>query len=164
MQRALFRSTATDAVYDIVISNASKTPAVGASGDLLTRRKRDSSASSTIKQSHRTRVDGQFDQMIVDRCRWMQPAHAALAAELSDRLVHRDASDPPQLDELSPRELAVLRYLPTMLTNREIASELTISVNTVKTHVKSIYLKLGARDRRDAVRRARRAGLLAMLP
>ena len=67
---------------------------------------------------------------------------------------------PPLLDELSDRELAVLRYLPTMLSNREIADELIVSVNTVKTHVRSIYAKLGTHDRRDAVRRARRLGLL----
>ena len=89
--------------------------------------------------------------------------HSALAGELSDRLAFHDASDPVVVDELSPRELAVLRYLPTMLTNREIASELDISVNTIKTHIKSIYLKVGARDRRDAVRLARRAGLLALV-
>lgn len=87
---------------------------------------------------------------------------SALAGELSDRLAFHDASDPVVVDELSPRELSVLRYLPTMLTNREIAAELDVSVNTVKTHVKSIYLKVGARDRRDAVRRARRAGLMAL--
>ena len=70
------------------------------------------------------------------------------------------AGTPPLLDELSDRELVVLRYLPTMLSNREIADELVVSVNTVKTHVRSIYSKLGTHDRRDAVRRARRLGLL----
>lgn len=65
------------------------------------------------------------------------------------------------MEELSDRELAVLRYLPTMMSNREIADELFVSVNTVKTHLKQIYRKLDAHDRRDAVTRARRNGLLA---
>jgi len=56
--------------------------------------------------------------------------------------------------------MAVLRFMPTMLSNREIAEELLVSVNTVKTHIRQIYTKLGAQDRRDAVRLARRAGLL----
>jgi LuxR family transcriptional regulator, maltose regulon positive regulatory protein len=61
---------------------------------------------------------------------------------------------------LSPRERAVLRYLPTMLTFVEIGSELYISVNTTKSHVRSIYRKLGVVGRRDAVRRARQLQLL----
>ena len=64
-------------------------------------------------------------------------------------------------DVLSERELMVLRYLPTVLTNSEIAAELFVSVNTVKTHVKSIYRKLDVTERRSAVRRARALRLLA---
>ena len=61
---------------------------------------------------------------------------------------------------LSARELAVLRYLQGVLSNPEIASELCVSVNTVKTHVRSIYRKLRATSRRDAVKRARDLQLL----
>jgi LuxR family transcriptional regulator, maltose regulon positive regulatory protein len=64
------------------------------------------------------------------------------------------------LEPLSEREHAVLRYLPTMMSNAEIASELFVSVNTVKTHLKSVYRKLGTTRRRDAVERARRLDLL----
>ncbi|WP_027008080.1 LuxR C-terminal-related transcriptional regulator [Conexibacter woesei] len=67
----------------------------------------------------------------------------------------------PLREELSERELAVLRYLPTMLTAGEIAGELFVTVNTVKSHLKSIYRKLDAGGRRDAVRRARELGLVA---
>ena len=61
--------------------------------------------------------------------------------------------------ELSPSELKVLRYLPTNLTRPEIASELSLSVNTVSTHVRNIPAKLGASDRSSAVQRARGAVL-----
>jgi LuxR family transcriptional regulator, maltose regulon positive regulatory protein len=64
-------------------------------------------------------------------------------------------------DSLSVRELAVLRYLPTMLTAPEIAAELFVTVNTVKTHLKSIYRKLGVSGRREAVARGRQLGLVA---
>jgi LuxR family maltose regulon positive regulatory protein len=59
------------------------------------------------------------------------------------------------LEPLSAREKAVLRYLPTDLSKAEIASELFVSVNTVKTHMKNIYRKLDVTDRAQAVRRAR---------
>jgi LuxR family maltose regulon positive regulatory protein len=65
-----------------------------------------------------------------------------------------------ELEHLSDRERAVLSYLPTMLTTSEIASEMYLSVNTVKTHLKSIYRKLDVTRRRDAVRRARELRLL----
>jgi DNA-binding NarL/FixJ family response regulator len=63
-------------------------------------------------------------------------------------------------DELSARELEVLRYLPTMLTTGEIAVELHVSVNTIKTHTRSIYRKLGASRRQVAVVRAYEYGIL----
>ena len=66
-----------------------------------------------------------------------------------------------QTEELSPSELRVLRYLPTNLSRPEIASELSVSVNTVNTHVRNIYAKLQARDRSSAVQRARDLRLLS---
>jgi LuxR family maltose regulon positive regulatory protein len=66
---------------------------------------------------------------------------------------------PPE--ELSPSELRVVRYLPTNLTRPEIARELYVSINTVNTHIRNIYSKLGARDRSSAVRRARELRLLS---
>jgi LuxR family maltose regulon positive regulatory protein len=55
----------------------------------------------------------------------------------------------------------VLRYLPTNLTRLQIASELSVSLNTVNTHLRSIYAKLEVRDRSAAVHRARELRLLA---
>jgi LuxR family maltose regulon positive regulatory protein len=65
------------------------------------------------------------------------------------------------VSDLSPSELRVLRYLPTNLTRPEIARELYVSVNTVNTHIRNIYSKLGARDRSSAVQRARELRLLS---
>ncbi|MEU4828253.1 LuxR C-terminal-related transcriptional regulator [Actinomadura sp. NPDC023710] len=61
---------------------------------------------------------------------------------------------------LTERELTVLRYLQSVLTTEEIAAELHVSVNTVKTHMRHIYRKLTASRRREAVRKARDAQLL----
>jgi LuxR family transcriptional regulator, maltose regulon positive regulatory protein len=61
---------------------------------------------------------------------------------------------------LSAAETAVLALLPSLLNANQIAAELVISVNTVKTHIRSIYGKLGASTRREAVLRARERGLL----
>ena len=58
------------------------------------------------------------------------------------------------ITELTSREVEVLRLLPTRLTIQEIADELFVSANTVKTHVKSIYVKLDVTNRDDATRRA----------
>ena len=62
--------------------------------------------------------------------------------------------------ELSDRELAVLRMLHSELSLREIGTELFLSLNTIKTHTRNIYLKLGARGREQAVARGRERGLL----
>jgi LuxR family transcriptional regulator, maltose regulon positive regulatory protein len=66
----------------------------------------------------------------------------------------------PLSEALTERELTILRYLQSILSNVEIAAELSVSVNTVKTHVRNIYRKLHATRRRDAVRRARELHLL----
>jgi LuxR family maltose regulon positive regulatory protein len=86
------------------------------------------------------------------------PAGTRLAAALGAPSKPRVLPAPPML--LSERESAVLRYLPSRLTNKEIADECYISVNTVKTHLKGIYTKLGASTRSEAVDRARRLQLL----
>jgi LuxR family maltose regulon positive regulatory protein len=89
-----------------------------------------------------------------------QTAHPALLADILDVLhgaspAAKDRSWLPPAEELSPGELRVLRYLPTNLSRPEIAAELSISPNTVSAHIRSIYAKLGVRDRSSAVQRAR---------
>jgi LuxR family maltose regulon positive regulatory protein len=63
------------------------------------------------------------------------------------------------VDELSSRERDVLRLLRSDLSGPDIARELTVSLNTMRTHTKSIYAKLGVSSRREAVRRAAELGL-----
>jgi LuxR family maltose regulon positive regulatory protein len=61
---------------------------------------------------------------------------------------------------VTERELAVLRLLPTQLSSREIAQELSVSVNTVRSQIQAIYRKLQASTRAEAVAHARELGLL----
>jgi LuxR family maltose regulon positive regulatory protein len=95
-----------------------------------------------------------------------QTAHGALLADVSDLL--RGTREPRvdrerllSAEELSASELRVLRYLPTNMTRPEIARALYISINTVNTHMRSIYSKLGAHDRSSAVQRARELRLVS---
>jgi LuxR family transcriptional regulator, maltose regulon positive regulatory protein len=95
-----------------------------------------------------------------------ETAHAALVAGILDVLhgsspAAKEQSSLPPTEELSPSELRVLRYLPTNLSRPEIAGELSVSPNTVSTHLRSIYAKLQVRDRSSAVQRARELRLLA---
>ncbi len=95
-----------------------------------------------------------------------ETAHAALLTDILD--VMRGSSISPgnessraEIEQLSPGELRVLRYLPTNLSRPEIASALSVSVNTVNTHIRNIYAKLQAQDRSSAVHRAREMRLLS---
>ena len=93
-------------------------------------------------------------------------AHAALLADILDvvhgaSLTANNQSQSQHTEELSPSELRVLRYLPTNLSRPEIASQLSVSVNTVNTHIRSIYAKLQASNRSSAVQRARELRLLS---
>ena len=74
--------------------------------------------------------------------------------------VKRPSPTQDLLEPLSPRELEVLRLLPTELMAEELANKLIISVNTVRSHLKSIYAKLGVHNRRQAVIRATELDLL----
>lgn len=94
---------------------------------------------------------------VVSRC-----PDAGIAARYLARAESRHgiaaATDVPVtalVEQLTERELAVLRYLPTKLSQRDIASELYVSLNTVKTHCRAIYRKLGVGGRTAAVQAAR---------
>jgi LuxR family transcriptional regulator, maltose regulon positive regulatory protein len=106
---------------------------------------------------------------LLDRQRRHGTAHAGLIAEILNVLAGSkpgsQPAGPPRLREpLSHAEARVLRYLPTKLSAPEIADELYLSVNTVKTHMRHLYDKLGVHRRHEAVEQARVLGLLAPPP
>jgi LuxR family maltose regulon positive regulatory protein len=106
------------------------------------------------------------------------PAHAALISRILALLTQEPAPAGPGIlpsaggsplessalattQPLSEAEIRVLRYLPLDLSVPEIAGHLSLSVNTIRTHMRHIYDKLQAHRRRDVVARARTLGLLA---
>ncbi|MCB8983764.1 MAG: LuxR family transcriptional regulator [Ardenticatenaceae bacterium] len=93
--------------------------------------------------------------------RGMAPVFAQQVLEaLGATAVAPSPTAQPLPDPLSDRELEVLKLLTTNLTGPEIARELMISLNTMRTHTKNIYSKLGVNSRRTAVRRAEELNLL----
>jgi LuxR family maltose regulon positive regulatory protein len=111
--------------------------------------------------------------VLLERHRRSGTAHPVLISKILDLLRRPAGAAPPPgsqprwplsrgLDEqLTDSETRVLRYLPTHLTVHDIANELFLSVNTVNTHRRHLYAKLGVHSRHEAVDRARALGLLA---
>ncbi len=99
---------------------------------------------------------------IIDRC--VDPGIAGRALVRAEARHRIDKGSPlpstELIEQLTERELAVLRYLPTQMSQREIASELFVSLNTVKTHCSAIFRKLGVSDRKAAVQAARSLSIL----
>ncbi|HET6188797.1 MAG TPA: LuxR C-terminal-related transcriptional regulator [Trebonia sp.] len=93
-------------------------------------------------------------------------AHAALIAEILDLIAGNKPVAPrgepgrPR-EPLSASEARILRFLPTNLSAPEIAGQLSVSVNTIRTHMRHLYEKLGVHSRTGAVEQARALGLLA---
>ncbi|HEY6312831.1 MAG TPA: LuxR C-terminal-related transcriptional regulator [Streptosporangiaceae bacterium] len=103
---------------------------------------------------------------LLERQARQRTAHAALIARILDLLGGNRPAPPPAgprapLEPLTKSEIRVLRYLPTHLSAPEVASELSVSTTTVKTHMRNAYAKLGAHSRAEAVESARALGLLA---
>ena len=84
----------------------------------------------------------------------------AVVAMIERILVAARANSRQLVEEPSPGEVAVLRGLAADLSRREIGAELYISLNTVKTHTRELYRKLGATSQIEAVSRAEALGLL----
>jgi LuxR family maltose regulon positive regulatory protein len=101
---------------------------------------------------------------LLDRHRRLGTAHAALISDILEVLSGAKANGQSAsrlIEPLSQSEMRVLCYLPTKLSAPEIADQLYLSVNTVKTHMRHVYDKLGAHRRHEAVEQARTLGLLA---
>ena len=102
---------------------------------------------------------------LVEAIRAVAGGDVLLAPSITRRLVERYAGErgraaPPGLDELTAREREVLVLIARGLSNAEIAATLVVSMPTVKTHVGRVFLKLGLRDRAQAVVAAYEAGLV----
>ena len=109
---------------------------------------------------------------LLERHRRGRTAHPAVISRILDLLAGTTRPAPPggqagwarsrgPDEQLTGSETRVLRYLPTNLTGPEIADELCLSINTVSTHTRHLYAKLGVHRRHEAVDRARALGLLA---
>ena len=89
---------------------------------------------------------------------------ALLVPTITRRLIEQFAAPPPEppsgLDDLTPRELEIMRHVARGMSNLEIANELIIGEATVKTHVARVLMKLGLRDRVQAVVLAYEAGIV----
>jgi LuxR family maltose regulon positive regulatory protein len=80
--------------------------------------------------------------------------------ERFDSQLHHAERRAGQAETLTQSEVAVLRFLPSQMTNQEIAEALFLSINTVKTHLRSVYRKLAVTSRRQAIARGRQLELL----
>jgi LuxR family maltose regulon positive regulatory protein len=103
---------------------------------------------------------------LLERHSRLRTSHASLISEILNLLsghapTARPSDATPLEEPLSESELRVLRYLPTNLRGPEIASELSVSPNTIRAHLRAIYAKLGVHSRAAAVERARELGLLS---
>jgi LuxR family maltose regulon positive regulatory protein len=106
---------------------------------------------------------------LLERHARSRTTHAALIADIQSLLAGRIPASPsagprPLLEAISDSELRVLRHLPTNLTAPQISQQLSVSLNTVKTHMRNLYTKLDSHSRAEAVERARALGLLAPSP
>jgi DNA-binding NarL/FixJ family response regulator len=102
---------------------------------------------------------------LVEAIRVVASGEALPLPDLTSRLIERYAAPSPRAgkalaDELTERELEVLRLVAQGLSNREIATALSVSLETVKSHIKRTYAKTGVRDRAQAVIRAYEGGLV----
>jgi DNA-binding NarL/FixJ family response regulator len=107
-------------------------------------------------------------EQLVDGIRVVAQGEALLAPSVTKRLIQEfsrtataQRSAPASLEELTPRELEVFKLIARGMSNAEIAAELVVSETTVKTHVARVLMKLGVRDRVQAVVLAYESGVVA---
>jgi LuxR family maltose regulon positive regulatory protein len=97
---------------------------------------------------------------LAGRHRYVAREHQAHAATERLNAVARRPVHARMVEPISGREMSVLRLLPTTLTPREMAAELYLSLNTIKTHTRVLYRKLGVQSRHAAIEEARRRQLI----
>jgi LuxR family transcriptional regulator, maltose regulon positive regulatory protein len=115
-----------------------------------------------IRRPFTAREDGPLPRLL-NRVKALHPSARRFIQQLETEMTDVPTGLPAGGTEtisLTDRELSVLQYLPTLMTYPEIAAHLFISVNTLKSHIRSIYVKLGVVSRRQAVHRAIDLGLL----
>jgi DNA-binding NarL/FixJ family response regulator len=107
-------------------------------------------------------------ELLVDGIRLIAAGEALLAPSVTRRLIEEFSKGPrsrqekpTELEDLTPRELEVFTLIARGMSNQEIAQELVVSETTVKTHVARVLMKLGVRDRVQAVVLAYESGLVA---
>jgi DNA-binding NarL/FixJ family response regulator len=106
-------------------------------------------------------------EQLVDGIRVVAAGDALLAPSVTKRLIQEFSrggahqKPPAELEELTPRELEVFKLIARGMSNAEIAAELVVSETTVKTHVARVLMKLGVRDRVQAVVLAYESGVVA---
>ena len=143
LQRAVLLARRGTARPDLVYSLLGLAPVLAATGDAEAAREALREARQTLAASP---SPGVLVHLVADADRRLR-GRAAPSADLA-------------VDDLTQRELAVLRLLSSELSMREIASTLYISHNTVKTHAQRVYRKLGADTRAEAITRAREPRLV----
>jgi len=115
-------------------------------------------ASTQVRQLLRTHP------LLRDRSTWLNPSAprgtTSRGAGGAEEGAPAATLAPPVVQELSERELEVLRHLAEMLSTAEIAASMFVSVNTVRTHIRSILRKLSVSRRNEAVRRAKELRIL----
>ncbi len=154
---------ASDDPDDALAASARAVDLVSSSGPPLTRSYALTSAADVLTRHDQPDADGLLRRArsIIDGC-----PDPGIVGQYLARIEARTGTlepappSPGLVENLTDREQAVLRYLPSQLSQRDIANELYVSLNTVRTHCKAIYRKLGVGDRKAAVQAARDHGLL----
>jgi len=113
-----------------------------------------------LKQINHRVPRREYVNLLLDEFKQPRIAHRTESTVGPVLIAKNKASERILVDPLSERELQILRYLVTELSTPEIADELVIAVSTVRSHVKSIYSKLGVHNRYQAVDSARNSHLI----
>ena len=128
---------------------------------VLTASELASDALTAIRKGARAVVFKRFAvESLMDAVRAVTAGNVWMPSALQNELVARLQN--PALTSLSPREEEVVRWVALGLRNAEVAAKLSVSEQTVKTHLNSIFKKLGVRDRVELTHYAARAGIVAL--